>query len=66
MNTTVLTETKRIATEEGILTDPVYTTKLFMTAREVISSEKLKGKALIVHSGGGTGLMGFGERLGKI
>ena len=65
VNATVLKETRRIALEEGIITDPVYTTKLFMTARDVISQQSLKGKVLIIHSGGGTGLMGFGERIGN-
>lgn len=62
VNATVLAETKRLAREEGVLTDPVYTTKLMMTARAVVRQEKLAGEVLIVHSGGGTGLMGFGER----
>jgi 1-aminocyclopropane-1-carboxylate deaminase len=63
VNTAVLKETQRLAMEEGLITDPVYTTKLFMTAREVIHRDRLKGRILIVHSGGGTGLMGFGEML---
>ena len=62
VNASVLKETRRLAMEEGLITDPVYTTKLFMTAREVIHRDHLQGRILIIHSGGGTGLMGFGER----
>ena len=64
VNAAVLAETQRIAREEGVLTDPVYTTKLLMTARQLIRSQALTGDVLIVHSGGGTGLMGFGGKWG--
>lgn len=63
VNATVLKETIRLARESGILADPVYTTKLLMTARAVIETRNLKGNVLIIHGGGGTGLMGFGEKL---
>lgn len=53
------------AREEGILTDPIYTAKLFLTAKEKIKSEQYKGTHLLIHSGGGTGLMGFAEQIGK-
>ncbi len=60
VNATIWAEVNRIAREEGILADPVYTAKLFMAAREAIP--KIHGKHLIVHGGGGTGLMGFESR----
>ncbi|MEZ4824874.1 MAG: pyridoxal-phosphate dependent enzyme [Bacteroidia bacterium] len=63
-NATVFAETKRLAEEEGILTDPVYTTKLFMTARTAITTLPCRGNVLIIHSGGGTGLMGWQEAFG--
>lgn len=66
VNATVLKETIRLARESGILADPVYTTKLLMTARAVIEMENLKGNVLIIHGGGGTGLMGFGEKLEQL
>lgn len=66
INKTILKATREFAVKEGILTDPVYTTKLFMTAKEVIKNNRLKGKVLIIHTGGGTGLMGFGEKLSSL
>lgn len=59
VNATIWKEVRRIAREEGILADPVYTAKLFTTAREEIF--RIRGKHLLVHGGGGTGLMGFGQ-----
>lgn len=57
VNATVWADVKRIAREEGILADPVYTAKLLMTARGTMP--ELEGKHLVVHGGGGTGLLGF-------
>ncbi len=62
VNQTVLQEIKYLAEFEGILTDPIYSAKLFMTARHYIIEKKLEGNVLIVHSGGGTGLTGFQDR----
>ena len=62
VNRTVLNECLRLAREEGVLVDPIYTAKLFYSARQQIYQQKLSGNILIIHSGGGTGLMGFGER----
>ena len=53
------------ARKSGILTDPVYTAKLFLTAQTNILKEPQKASHLIIHSGGGTGLMGFSEQLLK-
>lgn len=64
VNATILAETKRLAQTHGLITDPVYTTKLFFTARKVMEADRMTGRVLVVHSGGGAGLMGFGERLG--
>jgi len=63
VNATVLAETRRLARESGLLTDPVYTTKLFLAARRLIVEQALSGRILLIHSGGGTGLMGFASRL---
>lgn len=65
VNSAIFAETRKLAIEEGLLTDPVYTTKLFMTASEVIRGNSLRGNTLIVHSGGGTGLMGWGNRFSQ-
>ncbi len=58
-NKTVFGEIRRIAREDGILTDPVYSSKLFLTARQTISDQALKGNVLLIHSGGGLALTGF-------
>ncbi|MDO8142465.1 MAG: phosphate acyltransferase [Candidatus Brocadiales bacterium] len=58
-NNTIFKEIKRIAREDGILTDPVYSSKLFLTARQTILDKKLEGNILLIHSGGGLALSGF-------
>lgn len=45
-------EMKKIAVEEGILTDPVYSVKLFHSTRKYIEEHSLSGHKLIIHSGG--------------
>lgn len=51
-----------LAQEEGFFTDPIYSGKLFYTARE---HTHLPGKHLIVHSGGGMGLLTHYKRFGS-
>lgn len=58
-NKTVFNEIRRIAREDGILTDPVYSSKLFLTARQTIPGQALDGNILLIHSGGGLALTGF-------
>lgn len=65
VNRTILDYVKRMARTEGLLLDPIYTAKLFYTAQHQMTSQNLKGNTLIIHSGGGTGLMGFGEKFKK-
>lgn len=62
-NKTIFREIQRIAQTEGFLTDPVYSVKLFMEARRIVSDEKIKGNCLLIHSGGGLTLMGFQGQL---
>ncbi len=52
INKTIKDEIKRLAREEGILADPIYSAKLFHEARRLIEIEKLKGNVLVIHSGG--------------
>ena len=59
VNAGVLDTVRRLAVNEGLFTDPIYTAKLFMTAEEIIRKTGLRGNALMIHTGGGTGLMGF-------
>lgn len=58
-NKTIFREIQRIAREDGILTDPVYSAKLFLTARQTIHDQGLHGNILLIHSGGGLALTGF-------
>ncbi len=58
-NKTIFMEIQRIAREDGILTDPVYSSKLFLTARQTILDQSLHGNILLIHSGGGLALTGF-------
>ena len=59
VNGQVLHTIKKIAREEGFLTDPIYSAKLFFEAFRIIEDKGLKGNILITHSGGALTLMGF-------
>jgi len=62
VNRTILRFIQSFARNEGVLTDPIYTAKLFYTAKHIIESQSLEGNILIIHSGGGIGLLGFADR----
>lgn len=62
----VLEAVQLLAHSEGILTDPIYSAKLFLTAKELITSQKFEGQALIIHGGGGLALAGFQEQLAQV
>ncbi|ARG97047.1 pyridoxal-phosphate dependent enzyme [Legionella micdadei] len=59
INQTIRKEMGRLAREEGLLADPIYSAKLFHSARKRIESEQLKGNILIIHSGGTLTMAGF-------
>jgi 1-aminocyclopropane-1-carboxylate deaminase/D-cysteine desulfhydrase-like pyridoxal-dependent ACC family enzyme len=65
VNSKVLETIRTLAYTEGILTDPIYSAKLFMTAQEIIATQNLEGQALVVHSGGGLALSGFQDQLAR-
>jgi len=65
VNAAVFNAVANLAREEGFLTDPVFTAKLFLEGKKVIKEQKLKGNILFVHSGGGLGLTGFQEEMSK-
>lgn len=58
-NQEVKQEIRRLALEEGILADPVYSAKLFYEARRYIEEQQLNGNVLIIHSGGTLTMAGF-------
>jgi 1-aminocyclopropane-1-carboxylate deaminase len=59
VNQLIKVEIKRLAREEGILADPIYSAKLFHEARKRIEKEQLMGTVLIIHSGGTLTMAGF-------
>lgn len=54
-----------LAREEGFLTDPIYTAKLFIETHHLLNQGEIKGNILIHHSGGALTLTGFQEQLQK-
>ena len=64
-NQTIFKTIQNIAQQEGFLTDPIYSSKLFIEAKQVITQQKLSGNSLIIHSGGGLSLLGFQAQLQK-
>lgn len=64
INATIKQAVIDFAQTEGILTDPVYVAKTLFTAKDIIFLQKLTGNVLLIHSGGGTGLMGFANDKG--
>jgi len=66
VNKNVLEMIRFMALEEGILTDPIYSAKLFYTVKHLMRNQEFRGNKLIVHSGGGTSLWGYHERLQQI
>ena len=56
---TIFREIKNIARNDGILTDPVYSAKLFITAKQAIQDLSIDGNILLIHSGGTLALSGF-------
>lgn len=59
VNQTIKNEITRLAREEGILADPIYSAKLFHEARNYIVQHSLQGNVLIIHSGGALSLPAF-------
>jgi 1-aminocyclopropane-1-carboxylate deaminase len=59
VNQTIKNEIRRLALEEGILADPIYSAKLFHETRNYITEKKINGTSLIIHSGGVLTMAGF-------
>jgi len=62
----IFEEIKDIARKEGMLTDPIYSAKLFYSCKKIVSEKNLGGNILCIHSGGGLTLSGFGQMLNKL
>ncbi len=65
VNAEIFNTVAEIARNEGFLTDPVFTAKLFYEGRKILDREALEGNILFIHSGGGLGLTGFQEQMSK-
>jgi len=48
---TIFRKIKSIAKNDGIFTDPVYSAKLFITAKQTIQDMSIDGNILLIHSG---------------
>ncbi|MEM6345007.1 MAG: pyridoxal-phosphate dependent enzyme [Bacteroidota bacterium] len=59
VNATIRKAVRRYAQSEGVLCDPIYTAKLLYSCEKLLEQSVLQGSTLIIHNGGGTGLMGF-------
>lgn len=57
---------KEIWQSHGILLDPIYNVRSFFWTKEQFESGHLKGKTLLVHSGGGLSLLGFEKEMKKL
>ena len=57
---------KSFGQKEGILLDPAYNAKLFYSAMQLIEENKMSGNCLIIHSGGGLGLVGYLNKLREL
>jgi 1-aminocyclopropane-1-carboxylate deaminase/D-cysteine desulfhydrase-like pyridoxal-dependent ACC family enzyme len=64
-NEALLSATLRIAREHGILTDPIYGTKLWLFMESLLENNALPGNSLLIHSGGSS-ILGFQEQLNRI
>lgn len=60
---TTLDEIRFLARHEGILTDPIYSAKLFLETRDLLKD--IQGASLLIHSGGAHSLHGFASGLIK-
>lgn len=66
VNQSILKSIARYASTSGILFDPVYSIKLIMLAEKLIQQGHLKGRILVIHSGGGQTLPGFAEKFNQL
>mmetsp|Transcript_29710 Transcript_29710/g.41822 ORF Transcript_29710/g.41822 Transcript_29710/m.41822 type:complete len:350 (-) Transcript_29710:11-1060(-) len=63
VNTQLFESIIRFARAEGVLTDPVYNMKTFVTAQEIMKEKGIKGNVLLIHSGGTTSIVSYPTQL---
>lgn len=59
VNKKILNKISSFAKEEGVILDPIYSAKLIIESERIIDENQLKGKKLMVHSGGAVSLFGY-------
>ncbi|MEM7659420.1 MAG: pyridoxal-phosphate dependent enzyme [Bacteroidota bacterium] len=59
VNASVKGMVRHLARQYGILAEPLYVAKLFLSFQQLAYFQQLKGRILLIHSGGGTGMMGW-------
>lgn len=65
-NQAVFQEIQRTAAESGILLDPIYSAKLFMSVRAAYAEREPDEPVLILHAGGVSSLFGFPQELAAL
>jgi 1-aminocyclopropane-1-carboxylate deaminase/D-cysteine desulfhydrase-like pyridoxal-dependent ACC family enzyme len=65
-NQAVFQEIQRTAQESGIWLDPIYSAKLFMSARAAYAERQPEEPVLILHAGGVSSLFGFPDELAAL
>ncbi len=63
VNRTVLDSILLVARKYGVLTDPVYSGKLFYETERIVNSAGIGGNILVIHSGGQSSLPGFYDKM---
>lgn len=63
INQTILDKTISIAREHGLLMDPIYSTKHFMSMENDLLASEIHSPALFIYNGGSLGLLGFQKQL---
>jgi len=66
VNATLFRHCRDIAVQEGLLMDPTYSVKHFITAREDLHERPCKGTALFVFNGSALGMLGFQRQLAAL
>jgi len=66
INDSILKKTIGIAQDYGILMDPIYSVKHFMSMEHAIVANKIGKELLFIYNGGSIGLMGFSESLARL
>ncbi|HET9237810.1 MAG TPA: pyridoxal-phosphate dependent enzyme [Oligoflexus sp.] len=65
-NQAVFQEIQRTAHDTGILLDPIYSAKLFMSVRAAYAEKEPEHPVLILHAGGSSSLYGFPRELAAL